>query len=73
MGDLCAPDEAMAWYRVYLLDAAGRIESARDIESNGDAMAIEEARRGFMASGAPGFELWQGRRLVHKEAQAPAG
>jgi hypothetical protein len=63
----------MAWYRVYHLDAGGRIESARDIESDSDAMAIEEARRGYVSSGAPGFELWQGRRLVHKEAQAPAG
>jgi hypothetical protein len=63
----------MAWYRVYLLDAAGRIESARDIESDSDAGAIDEARRGFAAAGAPGFELWQGRRLIHKEVRAAAG
>jgi hypothetical protein len=62
----------MAWYRVYHLDAAGRIESARDIEAAGDAAAIGESRRGFAAAGAPGFELWQGRRLVHKEARASA-
>jgi hypothetical protein len=63
----------MAWYRVYLLDTSGRIESARDIESGGDAAAITEARREYAAAGAPGYELWQGRRLVHKEVRAPAG
>jgi hypothetical protein len=62
----------MAWYRVYHLDAAGRIESARDLEAGGDAAAIEDARRGFAAGGASGFELWQSRRLVHKEARASA-
>jgi hypothetical protein len=63
----------MAWYRVYLLDATGRIESARDFESPDDAAAIAEAHRGYVAAGAPGYELWQGRRLVHKEVRAPAG
>jgi len=62
----------MAWYRVYLLDSSGHIESARDFESADDATAIAEAQRGYLATGAPGFELWQGRRLVHKEVRAPA-
>ncbi|HZT50391.1 MAG TPA: hypothetical protein VFA22_00570 [Stellaceae bacterium] len=62
----------MQWYRVYHLDASGRIESARDVQAIDDAAAIEDARRGFAAAAAPGFELWQGRRLVHKEARAPA-
>ena len=60
----------MVWYRLYLLDAAGRIESAANMEADHDTAAIEAARRGFAQSGAPGFELWQGRRLVHKETTA---
>lgn len=62
----------MAWYRMYLVDSAGRIESARNLEGDTDAAAVAAARRIFGDAGAPAFELWQGNRLVHKEARASA-
>ena len=62
----------MAWYRMYLVDSGGRIESARNLEADGDASAVVTAQRSFGYSGAPAFELWQGNRLVHKEMRASA-
>ena len=62
----------MTWYRMYLVDSGGRIESALNLEADGDASAVVTARRNFGASGAPAFELWQGNRLVHKEVRASA-
>ena len=62
----------MASYRLYFLSAAGRFLAAENFEAESDEAAIEEARRALAAAGEAGFELWQGKRFIFKEATAPA-
>ena len=52
----------MAEYRVYHLDASGRIEVGRPIECETDREAMEIARD--MMEGFAGVEVWRGDRPV---------
>ena len=51
----------MASYRVYFLNAEGRIMSAVDLSCDSDDHAAAEARR--LADGRP-VELWERARLI---------
>jgi hypothetical protein len=48
-------------YRLYLLDAANRIQRAVDLECEDDTQAIRQARAHTHVRGK---ELWQGARRV---------
>lgn len=48
-------------YRIYLLDEAGRISRARDVDCEDDAAAIATAR---LIASTQGVEIWQRTRLV---------
>ena len=48
-------------YRLYLLDGAGKISTARWIEASSDDEALRQARE---QCGPGKHELWHGRRLV---------
>ncbi len=52
----------MATYRLYCLDAVGRISFADWIEAAGDAEAVAAARD--MKNGALRCEVWQDHHLV---------
>lgn len=52
---------ALATYRLYRLDKAGRIEFADWIEADDDAAAAAAARKRL---GDDRFEIWQGGRLL---------
>lgn len=54
---------ALANYRLYRLDGAGKITSAEWIEASADDHAMTEARS-RATSGA--FELWDKNRLVER-------
>jgi hypothetical protein len=56
-------------YRLYRLDGSGKIDTADWIETTADDAAVAEARARFPNGG---FELWQGRRLVQREARSGA-
>ena len=51
----------MAYYRLYSLDHANMVASARWLEAEDDAKAIEAAKE---AMDGQGFELWQRTRKV---------
>jgi hypothetical protein len=62
----------MPYYRCYLLDEDGHIQSREEYESETKAAAIEAARR--MLVERPhhkAFEVWQGARRLHAEAREP--
>jgi hypothetical protein len=62
----------MPYYRCYLLDEDGHIQSREEYESETKAAAIEAARR--MLVQRPhhkAFEVWQGARRLHAEARDP--
>ena len=62
----------MAYYRCYLLDEDGRIQSREEYESESKAAAIEAARRMFVQRPHhKAFEVWQGARRLHDEAREP--
>jgi len=62
----------MAYYRCYLLDEDGRIQSREEYESESRAAAIEAARRMFVQRPHhKAFEVWQGARRLHDEAREP--
>ena len=52
----------MAFYRIYILDAAGRIASAADAMCEDDSQAAAAAR--VLLRGHPAVEIWSGTRLV---------
>jgi len=53
----------MAYYRCYLLDEDGRIQSREEYESESRTAAIEAARRMFVQRPHhKAFEVWQGAR-----------
>ena len=65
----------MAGYRLYFLDATGRIAARDEFEADSDESAIAIARRRYNASSdfSSGFELWCGdRRLVPGQDVGPA-
>jgi hypothetical protein len=59
----------MADYRVYMLDAGGRIFHGVDIEAAHDAGAISVGRIMFgeQFGLAKGFEIWDGTNLIFRE------
>ena len=58
----------MAHYRVYFLNAQGRIEGVHEIDAATDDAAVEHART-LLASRTTSFafELWSGTRRIHAE------
>lgn len=50
-------------YRVYKLNAAGRIVSGEWIEADTERLALAQAES-LCGDGAPQIELWQGARRV---------
>jgi hypothetical protein len=63
----------MPYYRCYLLDEDGHIQSREEYESETKAAAIEAARRMFVQRPHHrAFEVWQGARRLHGEAREPA-
>ena len=56
-------EDASVHYRLYLLDASGRIRSATDLEGADDGEALDRAES--LRAEAPA-ELWQGARLVQR-------
>jgi hypothetical protein len=56
-------DEALANYRLYRLDGAGKITSAEWLEASGDEEALQDART---RSESGSFELWDKHRLVER-------
>ena len=62
----------MLYYRCYLLDEDGHIQSREEYESETKAAAIEAARRMFVQRPHHrAFEVWQGARRLHGEAREP--
>lgn len=57
----------MAYYRIYLLDAQGRITSGIDADCESDATAITRASEAIGT--APDAEIWQQARLVGRLSQ----
>ena len=55
--------KALANYRLYRLDGAGKIMSAEWIEAPGDEEALRDARA---RSDSGSFELWDKSRLVER-------
>lgn len=53
--------EQVAFYRLYCLDGAGKVESAEWVEADDDQAAIEVATD---KQDGHQCELWQGARLV---------
>jgi len=51
----------MAWYRLYLMDRAGHIRDAVDIDCEDDVQALAAAERNHAG---PEMELWQCDRRV---------
>jgi hypothetical protein len=57
----------MAGYRLYFLDAAGRIEAREEFEAADDEAAQARAHLLYRTRRRQhGFELWQERRFVVK-------
>lgn len=56
-------------YKLYCLDEAGRIVSARDILAHDDLAALREAEAGCENSAV---EVWQGARRVARVNQGNA-
>ena len=56
-------DNGLSAYRLYLLDGAGKIESAEWIEADADEDALRQAH--LMVDGVS-FELWERERLVER-------
>ena len=54
---------ALATYRLYRLDGAGRISAAEWIEAADD----EQARLRARGQSSGRYELWERNRLVHRE------
>jgi hypothetical protein len=52
----------MAYYRVYLLDAANHITNGQGIDRGGDDEAIPTAAA--LINDSPAVELWIGTRMV---------
>ena len=59
----------MSYYRWYLMDSDGHIRDFNKVTADSDREALEVARRDLVREEArsSGFELWEGRRLVHRE------
>ena len=58
----------MAQYRLYYLNAQGRIEGVHEIDAATDEAAVEHART-LLANRTTSFafELWSGTRRIHAE------
>jgi hypothetical protein len=59
----------MKYYRCYFLSSANAIKDVAEFECRDDAVALEHAH-GLLKAKAdyPGFELWEGPRLIHNES-----
>ena len=58
----------MVGYRLYFLDREGRIQAARELDCDGDDLAIARAEQ--EADGRP-MELWQRARVVKRFEARP--
>jgi hypothetical protein len=61
---------ALASYRLYRLDGAGKISNAEWIEAAGDEDALHEARS---RTAPASFELWEKNRLVARDRASLGG
>lgn len=57
----------MTVYWCKFFDVKGRIAGAEHMESPDDAQVIVKARLIYMQSLGSGCEIWDGKRLVHRE------
>jgi hypothetical protein len=58
----------LAHYRVYYLNAQGRIEGVSEIDAATDEAAVEHARTLLARrANSSAFELWSGARRIHAE------
>jgi hypothetical protein len=56
----------MAQYDLHFVDDANNVYDALQLEHDTDEAAIAEAHRLNVASVGNGFDIWLGRRLVHR-------
>ena len=56
----------MAFYDLHFVDHADNVFDALQLEHDADEAAIAEAHRLNVRSIGNGFDIWQGRRLVHR-------
>ena len=58
----------MKQYRYYFLTVENNIVGKAEFESSDDQAAVEHARElSKRQTACPGFELWEGKRWVHRE------
>ena len=53
-------------YRIHFIDRRGKVFDAIELQRDTDETAIEEAHRLDVPSVGSGFDLWHGKRLVHR-------
>ena len=59
----------MNYYRCYFLSPANAIKDVAEFECRDDEAALAHARGLLIAQrDYPGFELWEGARLIHNES-----
>jgi hypothetical protein len=57
-------------YDVHFVDHRSNVYDALEVEHDTDDAAIDEARRLDIASIGNGFDIWHGRRLVHRHRRS---